>query len=277
MRGECFWLYPPGKNPGMPTEFFIPDPDRMSERVDRDGEISAWIYSVDNQRIPFMANEVVHFKLWNPWNWRRGVNPLKAMDYELSMDLNASRANLSMLRNGAVPDAILATDNPTLSEDQARAIKERWLKEHQGSRRRHTISVLGSGVKYQPVQMSPQDMEYFKMKRWTREAIFARFGIPLILSGATDEHSSLSGQDTREQMRNFWEGTITPILRFYEDKLDTDFFARHKLAPMTGKFNVDDVSTLLDFSSYIKVLTCRSKKVIELHLGIPAMIYEYVA
>jgi len=242
-RGECFWLSPDDET--IPTEWFIPDPGSMVESVDKNGKITLWHYVVDNRKIPFLPAELIHFKLWNPWNWRRGVNPLRALDAELDMDLNASQANLGMLRNTAVPEGLLTTDNPMLSEDQARDIKERWSKDHGGSRKRHSVSVLGNGVKYQQIQMSPADMEYFRMKRWTRETILAKYGIPLVIAGAVDDRTPLSGQDTDHQMKNFWESTIIPILNFYQDKLETEFFARHKIK-LIGRFNVDGISELQD-------------------------------
>jgi HK97 family phage portal protein len=241
-RGECFWLYPL-PNAGVPEAFYLPDPSQMKESVDRDGNITLWTRELENDKIPYLPTELVHFRLWNPWNRIRGVNPLIALDYDLGMDYQATRANFSMLLNGAVPSGLLKTDNPTMSTEQAQEIKTRWNESHRGSNKRGEIAVLGAGTSYQSIQLSPQDMEYFNTKKWTREAIMAKYGVPLVLSGANQESSPLSGTDTRYQMRNFWEGTLIPILRFIEDKLETDFFGRHKL-DLTGTFNTDDIPEL---------------------------------
>uniref|UniRef100_A0A6M3IHP8 Putative portal protein n=1 Tax=viral metagenome TaxID=1070528 RepID=A0A6M3IHP8_9ZZZZ len=241
-RGECFWLYPPDAK-SIPETFYLPDPNRMKEHLNKDGDITMWSLETDGDPIPYTPNTVVHFKLWNPWNRYRGVNPLLALDYEIAMDHHASSSNLAMLRNGSIPEGILTTDNPTMTEPQAKEIKDRWLKEHRGGNRAHSIAVLGAGTSYQQIQMSPHDMEYFQLKKWTREAIMAKYGVPLILAGANDDRSPLSGSDTRYQMRNFWEGTLIPILRFIEDKLETEFFARHS-SDLIGQFDTSDIPEL---------------------------------
>lgn len=241
MRGEAFWLPVPGE--ALTDAIYVVHPQAMKERVSEAGDITLWQYKPEHTSIPYTPDEIVHFKLWNPWNTRRGMNPLKAQDLELRIDLSATHANLSMLENGAVLDAILSSDNPYMDEDQAKQLKDRWERDHKGAKKQHGISVLHAGTKYQPIQMSPEDMAYFKLKQWSRESILARYGVPSVVAGATDDRSPLSGKDTEEQMRLFWEGTIDPILRFYEDKLDTEFFARFGL-PEIGRFNTDHISEL---------------------------------
>jgi len=241
MRGEAFWI--PGLGEQLTDILYVVDPSTMKERVSESGDITMWEYKIDNRMIPYLPKDLIHFKLWNPWSTHRGVNPLRAMKMDLSMVVNATQANLSMLTNGGVPKGILESDNPTLDENQAKEIKERWQKEHGGSKRRNGISVLGAGVKYQQIQMSPEDMQFFTLMKWGRQTILARYGVPPAVAGVYDEGSALSGKDTGEQMRNFWEGTIYPLLRFFEDKLDTEFFSRYGFAEI-GRFNIDHISEL---------------------------------
>ena len=241
IAGEAFWVfdfYDRAESGEFPTSIYIPNPSSMTHKVDKDtGEISMWVFEEGQTKIPFLPGEVIHFRTWNKWDRYRGVNELIAAGYELAQSHEADVANLGMLRANATPNGILVPPD-YISVEQATEIKERWNQAHQGARKRHAIAVLGNGVKYQQTQMTTADMEFFQMKKWSRQAVLAKYGIPGVLVGVTDDRAPLSGSDTKFMMRAVWNNTLMPDIMFYEDKLKTDFFDRFKL-DFEGKFNVD--------------------------------------
>ncbi len=241
IRGECFWLFEPDLV-GVPHEIWLPNPSHMKARLDSNNQISLWLYEVGKERIPYLPDQLIHFKLWNPWNAYRGIQPLIALDTELSAEYLASISNLNMIRNGSVPDGLLSSEQ-NISPEKALELKKIWLDNHKGARKAHTISVLGQGTKYQQIQMTPADMEYFTMKKWSRETILARHGIPAVLASITDSPATLSGDDTRDQLKVFWNLSLIPRLRFIEQKVDTDFFDRYGLK-LTGKFDLTEIAEL---------------------------------
>ena len=240
-RGEAFWLFEPDLI-GVPTQIWIPDPANMKARLGKDKRISMWTYEIGNEKIPYLPDQLIHFRDWNPWNAYRGINPLIALETDLSSDFLAGISNLNLIRNGSIPQGVMSTDQ-RLSVEDAKAHQQRWMDEHKGSGKVHKISVLGQGVSYQKIQASPADMEYFAMKKWTRETILSRYNIPVVLAGITDTPATLSGDDTKDQLATFWTQSLIPRLKFFEEKLETDFFARYKV-PFTGKFDLSDIPEL---------------------------------
>lgn len=240
-RGEAFWLFPP-ESVGFPAQIFIPNPSNMHERLGSDNNISMWSFETDDVKIPFLPDQLIHFKLWNPWNPYRGVNPLIALDVELGQDYLSGISNLNMIRNGSIPEGILSSEQ-RIDEADAKRIKETWLKNHRGAVNAHTVSVLGQGTTYQRIEGTPAEMEYFTQKKWSRETILAKYGVPAVLASITDSPASLSGDDTKEQLATFWNQTELPLMTLIEEKLETEFFARFHL-DMVGAFDLSQIPEL---------------------------------
>ena len=243
-RGECIWIYNDDYTMGIPTEIYPLDPKLFSHVLDKTKrKITMWKYKDGQQEIPFLPDELIHWKLWNPWNFFRGVSPATPLAYEVNQDWLAAKSNLNILRNGSVPDGLLTTEQP-IEPEEAERVKLKWKKEHQGADRAHSISVLGHGVDYKAITLTNKDMEYGEMKNWNRAAIFARYGVMPGVVGVKDKSSPLSGKDRQEEMKAFWTLSLIPELKFFEDKLKTDFFGRLKQKGLIPKFNTDNIPEL---------------------------------
>jgi SPP1 gp7 family putative phage head morphogenesis protein len=168
-----------------------------------------------------------------------------ALDIELQQDLHANQANLNMLTNSSMPEGLLASDKP-ISQEQAKQLRTQWESMHKGSARSHRIAVLGYGTQFQKVQLSPKEMEYLRLKTYNRSTILARYGVQPAVVGIKDEYTPLSGKDTGEQMREFWNVTLIPELQSYVDKLRTDFFERLGLDRLgySGEFDLNAIQEL---------------------------------
>lgn len=253
VKGEAFWIfeseYQGGSTPmrmPFPKEIWVVDPAYMKHVLNPEGtRITMWMYSRGTKTIPLMPNEVVHFKTWNKWDPFRGVNPLIAADEELSQDLQATRSNTMMLQAGSTPAGVLSSKQ-RLTEIQAKEIQERWEKAHKGASRAHRIAVLGADTTYQQVGLNPADLEYFNMRKWNRSTVLAVYGVPPAVVGVKDELSALSGADTKEQLRHFWNTILLPEQEALEDILHTQFWMRFNLSDYDGEFDNDDIQEVKD-------------------------------
>lgn len=245
-KGEAFWIFDllnrEDRSMTLPKEIYVVDPRKMTHRIGTDGRISMWTYDTGDEEIPFTADEVIHFAYWNPWDQYRGISRIAALSHEIASDVEANRSNLALLRNGSVPQGLLASEQ-MVNKDQALEMRERWEHEHRGASRAHAVAVLGQGMTYTPIQLTPADMEYDQLKRWDRGTILARLGVPGVLIGAVDERTPLSGSDTKHQMRIFWDMALMPELDLITDKLRTEFFTRFRL-DLVGEFDTSGISEL---------------------------------
>jgi HK97 family phage portal protein len=249
LEGEAFWWFGPEYSAGIPKNIYILDPRRMRNEepllqgVDRFAhENRRWFYQTDTETIPILRDELIHFKDWNPWNPARGVNPLAALALELEQDYYANKANSRLLKNNAIPQGILKTDQ-SIRPEEADALERRWEQKYGAVRANRKIAVLGKGTEFQPLSFTPEMAKFFELKRWNVYTILAKYGIPPRVANINDKTTSLSGKDTQEQHAAFWKFTIIPLLKQFESILETRFFSRLGLRER-GVFDLRDIPEL---------------------------------
>jgi HK97 family phage portal protein len=209
---------------------------RITDRARR------WFYHTGSERIPILSDELIHFRDWNPWNPVRGVNPLTSLALELEQDYYANKANSQLLKNNAVPQGILKTDQ-TLRPEEADQLERRWESKYGSVKAGRKIAVLGKGTSFEPLSFTPEAAKFFELKRWNLYTILAKYGIPPRVANINDKASSLSGKDTAEQHSAFWKYTLIPLLRQFEQILAAQFFIRFGLKE-AGVFDLWDIPEL---------------------------------
>jgi len=252
LEGEAFWWFGDSYSGGLPKEIFILDPRKMRHEGELSGRFDfdirhiprRWFYHCGTEQIPILSDEIIHFKDFNPYNPIRGVNPLISLALELEQDYYANKANSQLLKNNAIPQGILKTEQ-TLRPEEADQLERRWENKYGNIKAGRKIAVLGKGTEFKPVTFSPDVIKLFELKRWNLYTILAKFGIPPRVANISDKSTALSGKDTAEQHSAFWKYTIIPILRQYEQILETQFFIRLGIKER-GVFDLWDIPELQD-------------------------------
>jgi HK97 family phage portal protein len=250
IEGEAFWWFGPDYAGGLPTEIYVLNPRKLQHEGDcfgvlRNGiqnNIRRWFYHTGTELIPIFADELIHFRDWNPWNPVRGVNPLVSLALELEQDYYANKANSQLLKNNAIPQGVLKTEQ-TLRPEEADQLERRWESKYGAVRAGRKIAVLGKGTSFEPLSFTPEVVKLFELKRWNLYTILAKYGIPPRVANVNDKSTSLSGKDTAEQHSAFWKYTLIPILRQFEQILESQFFMRFGLKE-TGVFDLWDIPEL---------------------------------
>ncbi|MDR2739908.1 MAG: phage portal protein, partial [Treponema sp.] len=133
IEGEAFWWFGPDYTGGLPTEIYVLNPRKLQHEETGIGELGSitkyknrrWFYHAGTELIPILSDELIHFRDWNPWNPVRGVNPLVSLALELEQDYYANKANSQLLKNNAIPQGVLKTDQ-TLRPEEAEQLERRW-------------------------------------------------------------------------------------------------------------------------------------------------------
>jgi HK97 family phage portal protein len=247
LEGEAFWWFGADYSGGIPTEIYILNPRKMRHELQRHQCNGAsrrcrWFYQTDLGDVPMLGDELIHFRNWNPWNPMRGVNPLIALSLELEQDYYANKANSELLKHNAIPQGILKTEQ-TIRPEEADAIERRWESKYGAVRANRKVAVLGKGTSFEALSFTPEVVKLFELKRWNLYTILAKYGIPPRVANINDKTASLSGQDTKEQHAGFWKYTIAPLLKQFENIVESQFFVRLGLSE-TGVFDLRDVPEL---------------------------------
>lgn len=242
LDGEAFWWFGENYVCGIPSEILILNP-RYMQHVVNEGKITKWVYTEEGSGRPIviLPDEVIHFKDWNPWNVYRGVSPLVSLGFEVEQDLLAAKQNTGLLKEGGVPKGLLKTDQ-VLTENEAEILARTWDKKY-GHGMKNRVAVLGKGTEYQPLTFSPDVLKLYDMKKWNLYTLLAKYGIPPRVANIQDSKSFLSGTDTDSQHRAFWNYTLIPLLKNFEEVLEVQLFRRFNV-PETGVFNLESIPEL---------------------------------
>jgi HK97 family phage portal protein len=249
IEGEAFWWFGSDYSGGIPNQLHILNPRKLQmeyEGLDMQSNLTnkkrRWFYNAGSELVPIFSDELIHFKDWNPWNSIRGVNPLVSLSLELEQDYFANKANTILLKNNAIPQGLLKTDQ-TLRPEEADALEKRWESKYGAVKAGRKIAVLGKGTSFEALSFNPDVVKLFELKRWNLYTILAKFGIPPRVANISDKSSALSGKDTKEQHSAFWQYTLIPLLRQLEQILESKFFMRFNLKE-TGRFDLWDIPEL---------------------------------
>jgi len=250
LEGEAFWWFGPDYSGGIPKQLYALNPRQLHLEVEgmgygadlKNNQKRRWFYNAGAELVPILSDELIHFRDWNPWNPLRGVNPLVSLALELEQDYYANRANSTLLKNNAIPQGLLKTEQ-TLRPEEADAIERRWESKYGQVKAGRKIAVLGKGTSFEALSFDPNVVKLFDLKRWNLYTILAKFGIPPRVANISDRSTALSGKDTKEQHSAFWQYTLIPILRQFEQILESQFFMRFNLKEV-GRFDLWDIPEL---------------------------------
>ncbi|GHU62726.1 hypothetical protein FACS189445_5850 [Spirochaetia bacterium] len=251
LEGESFWWFGDNYSGGLPKELIVLNPRLM--RCEYEAEQKTipsihrrphrrWFYQSSLGEIPILQDELIHFREWNPFNPVRGINPLIPIALELEQDYYANRANTQLLKNNAIPQGVLKTDQ-VIRPEEADALERRWESKFGAVRAGRKIAVLGKGTSFEAITLTPDVCKLFDLKRWNLYTILAKYGIPPRVANIYDRTTALSGQDTGEQHSAFWKYTLIPLLKQFEQILETQIFMRFGLREV-GRFDLSDIPEL---------------------------------
>ena len=136
------------------------------------------------QAIRIEPTELVHFRYGlDPQNVRKGLSPLASLLREVFTDDEASAYTASLLRNLAVPGAVVSfeTGGP-LTQDDADRVKQDYESRF-GGQNRGRVLVLSGKTKIDRLSFSPAELDLKALRRIPEERVSAIFGTPAVVVG----------------------------------------------------------------------------------------------
>jgi HK97 family phage portal protein len=160
----------------------------------------------------YTANEIEHIKLFSMVGHPRGMGPIQQCNEELLTAIQLRDWASNWFSQAGVPTGTLTT-NMALTGDQATDIAERWHAK-QSTRQ---IAVLGSGVQYQQVSLSPRDALFTDVASQSVQSVARLFGIPARLLVTGVDGTSLTYANLGDEERTFWRHTLSAYTDPIED------------------------------------------------------------
>ncbi len=168
---------------------------------------------------------------------RPALGPIQAARRELSGAVDVTEYGAGWFTSGDTPSGLLKTDQ-VLSPQQAADYKTAWQK-----RKAHEVAVLGSGLDYKPILLSPEDAQFLQVRNFDTTAIARLFGIPARLFLAAVEGGSMTYSNLAMDDLSFVKWSLSDYTSEIEGAF-TELLPRGQ----TARFNLDallraDIST----------------------------------
>lgn len=176
----------------------------------------------------YTPNDIQHLQLMRLSGHPTGLGPIQAAQVDLAGALDVRDFAGQWFKDSGVPSGVLKTDEP-LTSSQVDDYRKRWDETADGGTR-----VLGHGLNYSPVAISPKDAQWLESQNFTVTQIARLMAVPASLMLANVEGSSETYQNVEQE----WIGYVRFSLMSYLREIEEAFTA---LLPrgQTVRFNVE--------------------------------------
>lgn len=190
------------------------DPARVRPIIDRDSrELWYQITPESGQTIYVHSFYVLHIPFLSA-NGCVGVNPVSVLFDTLSYAENIQKFSVEQLDKGINASVVLDAPGNLGPEQKQKAVEtfKATYKETGGS-----ILFLESGLRATTLNLSPVDSRLFEVEKITRSKVAMVYNLPPHLLG---DYSDTSFSSQEQQMLEFLQLTMLPIVMAYEQELD---------------------------------------------------------
>lgn len=259
--GECFWILESDTDElldpfEIPAEMWVkPGGKGVQEEVDpRTKLITGWKFTSGKGTLTVPADNVVHFKLFNPLKPHRGQSALQPAAQGIRSDYKAAAWNERFFDNGADAGGSLVSEQPIHDKEVRERLREQYESRHRGYDKAHRVALLEGGVTYQPHKVKHTDMAFLAQREWSRHEVAVCLGLPLWFFGVT---ADLNRATANAAERILWRNVLRPIasrvakvidsrLLDLRDPISNAIAAGDGATGLRFRYDLDDVEALQD-------------------------------
>lgn len=191
-------------------------------------------YRVNNTSLVFTESDILHIK--GMGNGVIGLSPLDYMRSSLGLAISAQNHTTKTLRKNARRPGILMSD-VVLSPEQRKALKENFGDIVSGTDKE--LYILEAQFKFDPLGMSPADIQLLESRKFSVQDLARWFGVPSVLINDTGETTAL-GSSVAQIIDGFHRLKLRPQLERIEQALEKHILtAQQKAKGYTIEFNLD--------------------------------------
>lgn len=176
------------------------------------------LYEMDGDIAVHAAESVWHAKLNG--DLIVGRSPLAFGRHIFGVAIAAERTVSRIYANGSKRSGVLSIDR-LLTPEQRDAVRANFGGMTTGTDER--LLVLEMGMKFDPVSMSPEDIELLASRRFQIEEICRWFGVPSVLVNDTSG-STTWGSGISQLVTGFYKLNLRPYLEAIENSITTHLF-----------------------------------------------------
>ena len=193
-----------------------------------------YIYSYDNKGLVYNENDILHIR--GMGNGVIGLAPLEYMRSSVGVATEAQNHTKRTFKKDARRPGVLMSDT-VLTPDQRVAVKKNFGDIVTGNGRE--LYVLEAQFKFEPLGMSPADIQLLETRRFAVQDLARWFGVPSILINDTSESTTL-GSSVQQIVDGFHKLKLRPLLERIEQVLYQRVLSpKQRSQGFIAEFNLD--------------------------------------
>lgn len=193
-----------------------------------DGSL-VYTHTTDTGMTAYAEKSIWHLKLMG--NGVIGLSPLAYQRNTLGIAQAAEGAVTKIYRNGAKPSGVLSMDK-FLTNEQRDLVRNKFYTLAAGQEDR--LMVLEGGMKFDPISLSPQDIELLASRQFQISEICRWYGVPSVMINDTSG-STVWGSGIEQIVAGFYKLTLRPLM----EKIEASIIVNLMLPSELGKYEIE--------------------------------------
>jgi HK97 family phage portal protein len=231
---------------GIVNALYVLDPTRVTPLVAPDGSVFYQITREDltgtiNGAIPTAvegrfavpAREIIHDLMVALYHPLCGVSPIYACGLAAMQGLKIQANSSAFFANGSKPGGVLTAPG-AISDETAQRLKEYWEANFSGQNAGR-VAVLGDGLTYQPMTVTPVDADMVNQLKWTASTVCSCFHVPPYMVNIGDAPPYANAEPLLQQ---YFSQCLQSLITNFERCLDEGL---ELPTPYGTQFDIDDL------------------------------------
>jgi HK97 family phage portal protein len=192
-------------------------------------------YQYEGKVVVYAADSMLHWK--DKGNGTIGMSRLDYMRSTINVAVNAQNHSSNVFRKSAKRPGVFMIDR-LLTEEQRSAIRQNYRGLVEGND--DDLLVLEAGAKFEPLNMTPADVQLLETRKFSVEDIARWFGIPSALINDT-EKTTTWGTGIDQLIQGFYKFRLRPMLESLEQAIEKRVLTAAQRKKYTVEFSLDAI------------------------------------
>ncbi len=210
--------------------------DQVEVEVLRDsGQSIIYKYYYEGQVAIYSPDSILHWR--DKGNGVVGMSRLDYMRSTVNVAVGAQNHTANVFRKSAKRPGVFMIDR-LLTEEQRAAIRQNYKGLVEGNN--DDLLVLEAGAKFEPLSMTPADVQLLETRKYSVEDIARWFGIPGAMINDT-EKTTTWGTGIDHLIQGFYKFRLRPMLESLEQAIEKRVLTATQRRRYTVEFSLDAI------------------------------------
>lgn len=192
-------------------------------------------YVLDGKVAIYAEDSILHWR--DKGNGIVGMSRLDYMRSSVGVAIDAQNHTQETFTNSGKRPGVFMIDK-LLSTEQREKIRQNYRGLTEGGQ--DDLLVLEAGAKFEPLAMSPADLQLLDTRRFSVEDIARWFGISSVLINDTTK-STTWGTGINQLIEGFYKFKLRPMLELFEQAIERRVFTPRQRELYTAEFSLNAI------------------------------------